>query len=66
MDLLFEDKKNELIAWVSHTDNEVKVDELLSIVKEKKFDFKKEMENGLTPEESKERLKNRIREWWGK
>ena len=75
----FANKKNELLQWISGLQDEETILEILkikndfeSLVKESKVeyivadDFEERWAKGLTKEQSIERTKNKIREWWGK
>ena len=71
--------KKELMQWISGLQDEETILEILkikndfeSLVKESKAeyivtdDFEERWAKGLTKEQSIERTKNKIREWWGK
>ena len=75
----FSNGKKELLQWISGLQDEETILEILkikndfeSLVKESKVeyivadDFEERWAKGLTKEQSIERTKNKIREWWGK
>lgn len=75
----FINEKKELLQWISGLQDEETILEILkikndfeSLVKESKVeyivadDFEERWAKGLTKEQSIERTKNKIREWWGK
>ena len=79
MDENFEQKKIELLQWISELQDEETILEILKIknafenlVNEPKAEYvvKDDLEErwarGLTKEQSIDRTKSKIREWWGK
>lgn len=65
-----QEKRSRIIARLSHIENEVVLDEIEKILNQEEnteFDFEKEWENGLTPEEFMVEMKKRISAWpWKK
>lgn len=65
-----EDKKEELMEWLSKLEEPSVLYKIAKIKEESEaetgFDFDKEWENGYTVEEAKAEAKRRISEWWGK
>ena len=72
-------KKNELLQWISELQDEETILEIIKIknafenlINEPKAeyivkdDFEERWARGLTKEQSIEKTKSKIREWWGK
>ncbi|PZU79834.1 MAG: hypothetical protein DI529_17145 [Chryseobacterium sp.] len=77
----FDKKKIELLQWIADLQDESLISKLLEIKNNSgvsstinaakaeylvKDDFEERWAKGLTKEESIERTKSKIREWWGK